>query len=357
MAAAAVRADDLDDLLAQEEPPAPEESANDSQSVASADAGAEAKDGENGGEAAKPEGSGEASVDRPQATFYSLPSCRSFSGTAEVLVPGAQGWVPVEENRHYALGSLYRTVGKDSRMTVRFGLDSHVLLRGDSSFGTRAQAIGDKTRQIVLAGGTITVKLPSNLKDGLFSVNAPGFTVCNLSGESRYTYEKTGDGDSATIRCVSQKLTVKGRHFELIQMRGAQEVKIRTSQDMLFTALYGTSGDILARLEQGRVANKDFSTGEMKVEDKFLDWKLSPLTSVKIHRAVPAIGEKLAVSTMTFDKDGNLVNRCAFTEKTVGVNSGEIGPTTKKDREELAKRAADATAAGENKDGGGGADK
>ena len=43
---------------------------------------------------------------------------------------------------------------------------------------------------------------------------------------------------------------------------------------------------------------------------------------------------------MTFDSKGELRNRCAFAENMFEVNSGEIGPTTRKEREELAKKAA-----------------
>ena len=64
---------------------------------------------------------------------------------------------------------------------------------------------------------------------------------------------------------------------------------------------------------------------------------------MRIHRAKPGIGEKMAVTIMTFDASGELKNRCAFTEHTVEVNSGELGPTSKKDREEIAKKAAEAT--------------
>ena len=126
-------------------------------------------------------------------------------------------------------------------------------------------------------------------------------------------------------------------------MKAAQEVEIRASQDLLFTGLYGKRGDYIVRLDQGRVQVKDYETGKINIEDKVLDWKLSPQTAVRIHRAVPALGERMSVTVMTFDAAGELKNRCAFAEKLVEVNSGELGPTSKKDREELAKKAAEAT--------------
>ena len=273
-------------------------------------------------------------------TFYLLPFCRELEGQAEVLVPGVAQWRKIEEGKYYPLGSVYRTLSPASRLRVVFGRDCEVSVRGEASFGTRPQAMGEQLRTVTLQSGTITVKVPGNLPEGLFTVAAPGFTAYNPAGESRYTYRLTGDGDEAVVRCVTKALSVKGPHFDAIAMRAANELRIVTSKDMLFTGLYGSRGDILVRLDQGRIQIKDYGTGEVKLEDKFLDWKLSPRTAVRIHRAKPAIGEKLAVTVMTFDERGDLKNRCAFTEKTVEVNSGELGPTSKKDREELAKRAA-----------------
>ena len=88
---------------------------------------------------------------------------------------------------------------------------------------------------------------------------------------------------------------------------------------------------------------KDFGTGAITNEPKYLDWKLSPQTAVRIHRAnIPhSKSGRQAVTVMTFDANGALHNRCAFADNMVEVNSGELGPTSKKEREELAKRAAE----------------
>lgn len=324
VAALGAGAQELDDLLAEE----PAEEPAETSEAGEAAAGEEAE-----GEAA----GGKKSSSR---LFYLLPYCREVEGGAEVLVPGSKEWKAIEEGRYYPLGTVYRTLTPESRLRIVFGRDCEVFVRKIASFGTRVQAMGEQVRAVNLVSGTITLKVPNNLPEGAFSVVAPGFTAYNPAGESRYTYRTTGDGDEAVIRCVTAALSVKGRHFDVIGMRAANEIKIRTSQDLLFTSLHGQRGDVLVRLDQGRFQLKDYGTGEIKLEDRVLDWKLSPRTAVRIHRALPALGEKLAVTVMTFDAGGNLKNRCAFTEKTVEVNSGELGPTSKKDRDELARRAA-----------------
>lgn len=285
---------------------------------------------------------------KPKEKFYhTLPYCRRLEGKAEVLRPGASQWTEIQEGKYYALGTLYRTVPTVTEpkpfLRVDFGGEIRVEIKGEATFGTRAQPLGGTTRTITLISGTITVKLPRNLPEGLFIVSAPGFMSVNPQGDAKYTYRKTVDGDEAKVRCVTGRLCLQGMHFKIPEMKAANEVRIVTSQDLLFTGLFGSRGDYIVRLDQGRIKRKDFETGGDIEEEKTLDWKLSPETAVRIHRQRPALGERIAVTTMTFDATGELKNRCAFTEHMIEVNSGELGPTSKKDREAIAKRAAEAT--------------
>ncbi len=275
--------------------------------------------------------------------YSTLPYCRKLVGTAEVRRPGSVIWEPIEEGRFYALGTMYRTKGANTELIIKFGKEVDVEIKGVASFGTRAQPLAEKSRTIVLVSGKIMVKLPRNFPDGLFVVTAPGFKVINLKGNSSYEYEKVadGDGDLALIKCITGDLAVEGRNFRIPAMKPANEVKIRTTLDQLITRIFGMRGDCIVNLDQGRVRVKDYATGETNDEEKKLDWKLSPQTAVRIHRAVPALGSKMAVTVMTFDAVGDMKNRCAFTENMVEVNSGELGSTSKADREAIAKKAAE----------------
>lgn len=306
----------------------------DEESSAGAETAAEAEDG-----AAAP-----AQDQAPAKIFHTMPFCRRAEGACEVMKPGAGSWSPAEEGRFYPLGSSYRTVGESSRMTVQFGPESEVEMVGDVSFATVRQALDVKSRTIALDSGTILVKLPRNMPEGMFMAMAPGFTARNQAGESRYTYNRTGDGDVAVVRCVTGSLSIGGRHFNIPAMKAANEIKIRTSQDCLFTGLYGTRGDYVVDLDQGIISSRDFETGETKEEQKTLQWKLSPQTAVRIHRAVPAIGERMSVTVMTFDATGGLQNRCAFAEGRSEINTGEQGAAVLAAQgEDLAKKAAEAS--------------
>ena len=275
--------------------------------------------------------------------FTALPLCRRIEGRASVRKSGGE-WEPAVEGKFYPLGTLFRAE-EDGTLSLAFGQTSFVTIENGSEFGTRAQGIGEKSRTLVLVRGTIALRLPDNLPEGAFFVTAPGFTVKNPAGESVITYADKGDGDETVILCRTGALAVEGRHFDILAMRAADEVKIRTSHDNLFTSLYGASGNYVVRLDQGMCTHEDITDeGERKivVEKGSLDWHLSPRTKVIINRSVPAIGERMSVHTMTFDAAGVLQNERAFSEGRAEVNSGELVMKTV-NGEELAKKAAELT--------------
>lgn len=292
-----------------------------------------------------------AEVRRSEPTFTTLPMCAFAEGSAEVLKPGAAEWTAAETGRHYPLGSSYRTAA-GGKLVLAFSPDSRAVIEGDASFATRPQALGEKVRGIALGHGTLELSLPENLKEGAFTVSAPGFAVKNVAGESRYIYETTGDGDKATVRCTTGSLSIEGRHFAVPAMRAANEIVIRTSTDSLVTILYGTSGDYVVRLDQGVRAKTDIDDEGKEVSSvsaATLDWHLSPETKVVITRMLPAIGERMSVHTMAFDASGVRRSECAFCEGRAEINTGELVPVEAVNSEELAKVASEAEATTEAK--------
>lgn len=280
-----------------------------------------------------------------QSPFKPLPLCRVVHGAVEVKKPGSAAWQTAEEGRFYPLGSSFRTTGQ-GRLEVAFGPESAVTISGDASFSTRAQKIGDKSRTIVLGSGEMKLDLPRNLKEGLFFVTAPGFTVKNPAGTSLYTYTDKGDGDEATVKCVTGVLALDGRHFKIPQMHAADMIRIRTSHDLLGTFLYGESGDYVVELDQGEKIRNEFNDDgsiTKKVEKGVLKWNLSPETKVRIGRMVPSVGERMSVAVMTFDASGEMKNHFAFAEGRAEVNTGELVSVSKEEKAAIAKRAAEAT--------------
>jgi len=279
-----------------------------------------------------------------KASFTSLPLCRAIEGVAEVMKPGGS-WEPAREGKFYPLGCSYRT-GEKGALTLALGHDSFVKIGPNSAFGTRQQILGLKTRTIILTYGTIDMDLADNLPDGAVSVTAPGFTVKNPAGESRFTFENTPNGDRAVLRCVTGTLGIEGRHFDIPSMRAANEVVITTEHDHLVTILENTSGDYLVKLDQGVKTTTevaaDGSRKEVQTQEK-AELKLSPKMKINIFRSVPAIGSRMSVFIIAFDAASNpLGSGVSFCEGRAEVNSGEFVALKKTDGEKLAKRAAEA---------------
>lgn len=301
------------------------------------EAEAEADEGEDG--EAKPAKAGKKQEEQ-EKSYFILPLSSFADGKCEVLVPTKSEWQAVEEGRFYPLGSQYRTVGAEAQLKLRFGMNVEVTLKGDSLLSTVAQALGGASRTVVLGGGAFHMSLPRNMPEGKFFVTAPGFTILNAAGDSSYTYEKTGDGDRCFVKCLTGNLSVKGRHFDIIGVRASQGFEIRTSSDKLFTGLYGKAGDLNVKLDTGLWETMDFETHERTSEQRFADFKLSPKTAVRIHRAVPEIGENLAVTIMTFDSNGNRRDRYWFAENHFESSGSEIASNEDADAAERAKKKA-----------------
>lgn len=302
---------------------------------------------ESAAEGEKPVASEGAKSEETVRTFTALPFCQLADGVAEVMIPSSKEWVRAAEGKFYPLGTSYRTSGGAAKLVVAFGPEAKVSIEGDSSFGTRPQALGGASRTVVVGGGTLKLDLARNLPEGAFVVVANGFTVKNPAGESKFVVTPQPDGVESVVRCVTGTLAVEGRHYEIPQMRAADEIRIRNTVDELETLLYGTSGDYVVKVDRGVVSTpKVDDEGKVTTvaEKSVLDWRLSPKTKVRISRLVPAIGKRLSVAVMTFDETGAMKNNFAYSEGRAEVNTGELLPQPVEDEEKASakKAAADA---------------
>ena len=281
--------------------------------------------------------------------FTALFKCARAEGAVQVLKPGASEWVPAEEGRFYPLGTALRTVpeaGSACLAEFAFGPASSLKMTSAAEVATRPIEIGGGTRTVELRSGRVQLNLPRTLKDGLFFVTAPFFTCSNLAGESLFDYQRLADGDEAVVRCVTGTMTLEGRHYRFARMAAANQVRIRSTGDDLYSWLRGESGDSKVELDQGMVIEKNFETDEDKEVKRTLEFTLSPRCAVKIFRRRSPVGGNMLVSTMTIDATGEIKNRCAFAEGRANVNSGElvIAPTAVADLEkEKAKTASEET--------------
>ena len=295
---------------------------------------------------AKPAAEGESAdglpviASKPEKFFFPLVRCLHIEGCGvKVMRPNAD-WADAEEGRYYPLGSSFRVVVEPgSAAKAEFAFGGKVVLKATNAveFAAEAADVSAASRTVLLKRGRFSLDLPRTLPDGLFAVKAPFFACSNLAGESVFDYAQTGDGDEAVVRCVTGSMAIEGSHYKIARMGAANQVRIRTTGDNLFTSLRGESGDYTVTLDQGLVPEKNFETGEVKNVTKFLDFSLSPQCAIKIFRRKAALEGRMIVSTMTFNPAGEILNRCAFAEDRANVNSGELIvpdsiPTTEKEK-------------------------
>ncbi len=264
---------------------------------------------------------------KPAKAFAALMRCTKASGAVQVLRPRTTDWIAATEGSYYPFGTAVRATGEGPeapKAVFTLGDKAELVIDRAAEFATREVAIGEAARALELRGGRVTVKLPRTLGVGLFTVVAPAFACENLAGESVFDYAPTNDGDEAVVRCVTGTLSLKGAHYAIPRMGAANQIRIRTTGDQLFSSLRGESGTCKVLLDQGLGIEKNFETGEVKDVAKTLEFEMSPKCAIKIFRAKSAIGGRVSVSTMTFGASGDMLNRIVFAEGLSSINSGEL---------------------------------
>ena len=283
-------------------------------------------------QAAADEEAGAAVVKAADKYFYPLIRCRDASGTVQVLRPRTADWVDAVEGRYYPLGSIVRVTGDGKapgRAVFEFGDKASLVVGEGVEFATKEIKIGELVRTLVLRKGRVDLKLPLQLKEGFFRVEAPNFSCENLAGESWFDYSAAEDGDEAVVRCVTGSMALSGKHFKFPRLVAANQLRITTTGQGLFSLIKGESGDCKTQLDQGIIAERNFETNETIEKVKTLDFTLSPQCTIKIFRAKSKVGGRTVVSMMTFNATGDMKNRIAFAEGLSNVNSGELVVSTK----------------------------
>ena len=306
--------------------------------------------------------------------FTPLMCVKEFAcGTVEICPPDSKTWVAAVKGRYYPFGSRVRLVGDgtgDASAKFMVGPKAFITLSGNSTFETRAIKIGEQTRTVLPLAGVVGLDMPRSLKDGLIMVATPDFVCSNIAGESRFECTESNDGREVVVRVVTGSLALEGRHYKIVRMGAANQVRICTSTDALLTSLRGESGDHKVVLDCGVKSILDPDTGANKDVPQTIEYGLSPQCAVKIWRKVSdkAVGGsgRMAVAVQTFDAQGKDKNFRAFFEARSNVNSGELivpPKDTAKEEAEKSKSAAedveevsaDTTAASSSSDSGGAA--
>ena len=259
---------------------------------------------------------------KPAAKFFhALVRLSVANGEVQVRLPKEKTFVKAVEGKFYPTGSHFRTAGGSAEF--EFGKEAVLKVADDSEFGVSESDISSQQRTAIPIRGTFTMSLPRTMPTGAFSLAFPNFTAKDLAGESRYELTPSGDGDEVVVHVITGMLTIDGPHYKVLRMSAADRMRIRTTGDTLFTSLRGEAGDCKVSLDQGCTTYKDPISGEVKKQDRRLDFSLTPQCAIKIFRKRSQVGGRMAVSVMTFDPAGEMRNRFTFAEGAANVNFGE----------------------------------
>lgn len=262
--------------------------------------------------------------------FYSLMRCTRAQGNVEIMRPGASGWQRVEEGRYYPMGAVIRAVRTADVLPdmpaaeFEFGKDAKIAVKESAEFATRSAVIGEQVRTVVLRSGVVNVIMPRNMPKDAMSVAAPHFICSDLAGESVFAYRTTADGDETIVRVVTGSLALKGAHYSIPEMSAADRLRIRTTGDDLETFLRGETGSFKVKLDQGIERRVNFETGKEEDRAAELEYLITPRCAVKLFRRRSSVGDRMIVTTLTFDAKGKIQNRRVFVEGLYNINSGEL---------------------------------
>ena len=220
--------------------------------------------------------------------FLPLMRCVVVRGGRAEICPQGGTWQEAVQGRYYPFGSEVRLsdAAADATACFEIGDKASIAIMGNGTFATREIAIGEKTRTVLLKSGTVVLDLPRSLKDGLIAVASPDFVCRDLAGESRFECGETADGREIVVRVVTGSLALEGRHYKIVRMGAANQVRICTSPDALLTSLRGESGDYKVVLDCGVKSVLDPETGKEKDVPQTIEYSLSPKCAVKIWRKV-----------------------------------------------------------------------
>lgn len=253
--------------------------------------------------------------------FHTLVRLLSVDGEASVRLPRAGEFKEAVAGKFYPGGSTFRVEGGSAEL--EFGKDVVLKAETGAEFTIADFDVGARERVVIPVKGSFSVSLPRTMPTGLFSVAYPDFTVKDLAGESHHKLELLGDGNESVIHVVTGLLAVDGHHYKIARMGAADRIRIRTTGEKLFTSLRGEAGDCKVTLDQGISSYKDPISGEVKTQQRSIEFALTPQHAVKIFRKRSEVGGRMAVSVMTFDAAGEMRNRFTYAEGAANINWGE----------------------------------
>jgi len=221
----------------------------------------------------------------------------SVRGAAEVKHPDTDVWAPMQKNKAYPLGSVFRTGRGGSAVAVFSGSESVQMLE-NTEIVLLASKDNPKGRGVHLVKGRIKTFLKDNLLEGLFSVETPNASCENMAGRADFYLTEEKEHERLQIATITGSIRVEGPQYTIGALRAANTVSVLTARDRSLSHLTGEKGDYQITLD---------NEGDTPVV-----YDMSPKAVVKIWREVAPISGKMVVSTLVVSPAGKARHRISF---------------------------------------------
>ena len=262
--------------------------------------------------------------------FYSFIRCREKSGAVQVQIrtvgkrgyddaerPSCHYWdyywdnsrgsVDVEDGRSYPLDSTVRVIGDDkmsARAVFEFGDNASLVASEGAEFAIKRS--GGPQLTLVILKGRIDLKLPLELKEGLFRVETPFCSCENLTGESWFKYnlvdrsassvfdddkdDDFGRHDNIIVHCVTGSMAISCGAFKFPRLVATNQIRITRvpgprdpiigSRQTFVTSIKGEAGDCKVLLDKEKLRGGKKAEEVLEKANAF-DFLLSPQCVVK----------------------------------------------------------------------------
>jgi len=242
----------------------------------------------------------------------------SVRGAAEVKNPDTGVFAPMQKNKAYPLGSVFRT-GAGGEVVVIFSGSESVQMFPNSEIVVLASKDNPKGRSVQLVSGRMLTFLKDNLLEGQFSVETPNASCKNMAGRADFSLKMEGENERLIVAAITGTIRVEGPQYTIAALRAANTVSVLTTPNRSLSHLTGEKGDYQITL--------DNETDSPVVYD------MSPKAVVKIWREAAPVGGKMVVSTLVVSPTGKARHRISFVVGRKGIFSPEEGVDTEAEPE------------------------
>jgi len=246
----------------------------------------------------------EQNVAKGEKGFNLLVRAISVRGAADVMNPDTGVWAPIQKNKAYPLGSVFRT-GAGGEVVAIFSGSESVQMFPDTEIVVQACKDNPKGRSVQLVSGRILTFLKDNLLEGQFSVETPNASCKNMAGRADFSLKMEGENERLVVAAITGTIRVEGPQYAIAALRAANTVNVLTTPNRALSHLTGEKGDYKITL--------DNETDNPVVYD------MSPKAVVKIWREAAPVGGKMVVSTLVVSPTGKARHRISFVVGRGGI--------------------------------------